>query len=62
MLHLRVGESGRVTRIESKGFSTRLDRCIEKRARSWRFAVPKDEDGDPATVGFKLHMVLRPQR
>ena len=58
-LKFMVGPSGRITRVKASGFDGGVDKCIESRAKSWRFGVPKDEDGDPTDATFKISLVLQ---
>lgn len=58
-LKFMVGPSGRITRVKANGFDGGVDKCIETRAKSWRFGVPKDEDGDPTDATFKISLVLQ---
>ena len=59
-LRFTVGETGRVVRVKVRGFDPGVDRCIEQRAQSWRFGVPKDEDGDPTEASFQISLALQP--
>ena len=54
-----VGQSGRITRVKANGFDGGVDKCIERRAKSWRFGIPKDEDGDPTDATFRISLVLQ---
>lgn len=58
-LKFMVGPSGRVVRVKATGFDSGVDRCIETRANSWRFGIPKDEDGEPTDATFKISLVLQ---
>lgn len=58
-LKFMVGQSGRITRVKASGFDGGVDKCIEARAKSWRFGVPKDEDGDPTDATFRISLVLQ---
>ena len=58
-LKFMVGPTGRITRVKATGFDSGVDRCIEARAKSWRFGVPKDEDGEPTDATFKVSLVLQ---
>lgn len=58
-LKFMVGESGRVVRVKANGFDPGVDRCIEQRAKSWRFGVPKDSDGDATDATFQVSLVLQ---
>ena len=60
-LKFMVGPTGRIARVLAKGFDQTLDRCIEKQAKSWRFAAPKDEDGDATDATFKLSLACNPR-
>lgn len=60
-LRFTVGESGRVVSANASGFDPGVDNCIEKLAKTWRFGVPKDTDGDPTDASFKISLVLQPE-
>jgi hypothetical protein len=59
-LALAVNESGRVVRPTSRGFDKEVDRCIASLMASWRFPVPRDADGEPATARFTLGLAFNP--
>jgi outer membrane biosynthesis protein TonB len=57
-LELEVGEAGRVTRHDARGFDASIDACIEQFMPSWRFPVPKDKAGEPTAASFGLALEL----
>jgi hypothetical protein len=57
---LTVNETGRVAHVEVNGFDTTLSSCVEQRAGSWRFASPKDKDGEAQTADFMITFQLVP--
>ena len=60
-LKFTVGESGRVTTANVAGFNDSLDSCIQARVASWRFAEPKDKDGEKTTADFQITLQLVPE-
>lgn len=58
-LKFRIGPSGRVTKAKVSGFESGVDSCIQKLVMGWRFAVPKDEDGEPTDADFSLTLALQ---
>jgi outer membrane biosynthesis protein TonB len=60
-LSFTVGESGRVSKANVAGFNDSLDSCIQARVESWRFAEPKDKDGEKTTADFKITLQLVPE-
>lgn len=59
-LSLEVGETGRVSRHDARGFDASIDACIEQLVATWRFPLPKDDAGDPTTASFQLDLTLVP--
>jgi hypothetical protein len=57
-LKFMVGPSGRITRVKADGFDPSVDKCIEARAKAWRFGVPKDDDGEPTDATFRVALQL----
>jgi hypothetical protein len=60
-LKFTVGESGRVSKANVAGFNDSLDGCIQARVESWRFAEPKDKDGEKTTADFQITLQLVPE-
>lgn len=58
-LKFTVGETGRVVRVRARGFDPTVDTCIQGLAKSWRFAIPKDSDGDPTDATFEVSLALQ---
>ncbi len=58
-LNFTVGESGRLIKRKAKGFDQPLTKCIETRMATWRFPIPKDEDGDATDAAFKVTLALQ---
>ncbi len=59
-LSFTVLSSGRVSRVSVSGFNTTVDKCVRKRAGSWRFPKPK-EDGDAVDASFSITLSLQPK-
>lgn len=59
-LAFTVNEAGRVVSPKATGFDAQLDECIAGHTRAWRFAVPKDADGEPTEASFDLVMLMIP--
>lgn len=57
-LKFMIGPTGRVTRVKADGFDSGVDRCIEGKAKAWRFGVPKDDDGEPTDATFRVSLQL----
>jgi len=55
-----VDEKGVSTENVASGASSDVDACIQGQMNSWRFPAPKDKDGDPTEVPFKVQLVLQP--
>jgi hypothetical protein len=60
-LAFTVNETGRVTDAKVGAMTPALAACIEGAAANWRFAVPKDADGEPTSAEFKLTLELAPR-
>ncbi len=61
VLAFTVQETGRTIDTKITGFSPNLDRCVSGLLSSWRFPVPKDKVGEPATARFTITMRLIPE-
>ncbi len=59
-LTLTVNETGRTTASGAKGFASDVDACIEGLMGNWRFAVPKDKDGEPTEASFQIALQFVP--
>lgn len=57
-LTFTVNRTGRTTESTAKGFDASVDSCIAGQMKSWVFAIPKDEAGEPAEVSFQLSLQL----
>lgn len=55
-----VTENGTLDDSSARGVSSEVDRCIQNLMGGWRFAVPRDKDGDPTEQPFKLSLALQP--
>jgi hypothetical protein len=55
-----VNETGRVSKLDAAGFDDQLDACVKTSAGGWRFAVPKDKDGEATEASFQLTFQLVP--
>lgn len=60
-LAFTVNETGRVTDAKVGAMTPALTTCIEGLAAGWRFAVPKDADGEPTRAEFTLGLRLAPR-
>ncbi|MCE9577102.1 MAG: AgmX/PglI C-terminal domain-containing protein [Deltaproteobacteria bacterium] len=60
-LKFTVSESGRVSKASVKGFNDGLDSCIQARVTTWRFAEPKDKDGEGTDADFQITLALQPE-
>lgn len=54
-----VDSHGAVTEPQAAGLTTKVDSCISDQMSSWRFAFPKDKDGDPTDVTFHVALALQ---
>lgn len=59
-LSFTVSEQGRLDDIEAHGVSSEVDSCISTAMSAWKFAIPRDKDGDPTDQGFRLVLALQP--
>lgn len=59
-LSLTVNETGRTVKGSAKGFASEVDQCISNQMASWRFPVPKDEDGEATEASFAITLQLVP--
>ena len=55
-----VNERGGLEDGSARGASTEVDACISSLMAGWRFAIPRDDDGDPTDAPFKLALALQP--
>ena len=56
-LKFTVGERGNVTKTSLQGFGyDELDACVEAKVKNWRFAAPKDSDGEATTMTVKVSL------
>ncbi|MBV8758546.1 MAG: AgmX/PglI C-terminal domain-containing protein, partial [Deltaproteobacteria bacterium] len=54
-----VDPHGAVKDPEATGLSDKVDSCISDQMNAWRFAFPKDKDGDPTEVTFHISLALQ---
>jgi hypothetical protein len=59
-LSLTVNETGRTVKGAAHGFSAEVDECITGQMASWRFPVPKDQDGEATEASFAITLQLVP--
>jgi hypothetical protein len=59
-LSFTVNETGRTVGGRAKGFASEVDACISGLMNSWRFTVPKDQDGEPSEASFSIKLQLVP--
>jgi len=50
---------GAVEDPQATGLTDKVDRCISDQMNAWRFAFPKDKDGDPTDVTFHVALALQ---
>lgn len=55
-----VTETGKLEDSSARGVSAEVDRCVQDLMGGWRFAIPRDKDGDPTEQPFKLSLALQP--
>ncbi len=55
-----VDPTGVATDNQARGANAEVDDCIRNQMTTWRFPIPKDEDGDPTDAPFKLQLALQP--
>lgn len=60
-LSLKVNETGRTIAPSVTGLTKELDECVVAQMASWRFPIPKDENGDPSEAAFELAIQLVPE-
>jgi hypothetical protein len=60
-LSLKVNETGRTIAPNVTGLTKELDECVVAQMASWRFPIPKDENGDPSEAAFELAIQLVPE-
>jgi hypothetical protein len=60
VLSLTVTESGSTVNGSAKGFAGEVDDCITAQMGGWRFAVPKDKDGEKTQANFQIKLQLLP--
>ncbi len=59
-LVLTVNETGRAVSTSATGFAKEIDACVAGTMPSWRFPIPKDDDGDPAAATFSIVLNMVP--
>lgn len=57
-----VDDKGMATDNHANGANAEVDACIQTLMGGWRFPVPKDKDGDPTDVAFKVVLALQPNQ
>jgi len=55
-----VGERGGLEDGNARGVSSEVDACVGSLMQSWKFAIPRDKDGDATDASFKLTLALQP--
>lgn len=55
-----VTEKGTLEDSSARGVSAEVDTCVQGLMNSWRFAIPRDKDGDPTEQPFTLSLALQP--
>ncbi len=55
-----VSERGALEDASARGVSSEVDACISSFMSGWRFAIPRDKDGDATDASFKLALALQP--
>lgn len=58
-IRLRVSETGRVSGVATRGFDTKLNKCLQASARRFRFPPPT-EDGEATQARFRITVSFRP--
>ncbi len=53
-LTLRVSSAGRTLDAKAVGVADEVDACVVAQMASWRFAIPKDGNGDPVDASFAI--------
>lgn len=54
-----VDSHGAVKDPEATGLTDKVDSCISDQMNAWRFAFPKDKNGDPTDVTFHVALALQ---
>ncbi len=54
-----VDTHGKVLDPAAAGLTEKVDSCISDQMNAWRFAFPKDKDGDPTDVTFHVSLALQ---
>lgn len=60
ILQLTVNETGRAVNDKARGFDDDVDACMTGLMAGWRFAIPKDADGEPTDGSFSVTLQLVP--
>jgi hypothetical protein len=60
-LSLTVQEGGRVVVPRAAAFATEIGDCMGALLPSWRFPIPKDNDGEPMRAAFEIVLELTPE-
>jgi hypothetical protein len=55
-----VDERGKVIDPDAAGVSAKVDSCISNQMSTWRFAIPRDKDGDATNASFTVSLALQP--
>jgi hypothetical protein len=55
-----VDDRGKVIDADASGVSKQVDGCVGSFMTTWRFAVPRDKDGDPTDASFTVSLALQP--
>jgi hypothetical protein len=55
-----VTETGKLDEASARGVSSEVDSCVQNLMGTWRFAIPRDKDGDPTEQPFQLSLALQP--
>lgn len=55
-----VSDRGALEDASARGVSGEVDACISSFMGSWRFAIPRDKEGDATDASFKLALALQP--
>ena len=59
-LALTVNETGRAVSTSASGFVKEVDDCLAGMMPSWRFPIPKDDDGDAVAATFSIVLTMVP--
>jgi hypothetical protein len=59
-LTFTVTDRGTLADASASGVSPEVDACVGAAMAGWRFAIPKDKDGDPTDQDFRLVLALSP--